>query len=79
MLMMKWTIYHHFFFLKKDIVNAIKLGLREKHMKSIRAKMLMWFGLTLGVLMIFVGVTTYAHIKDTVIPLTRGSLIDSCF
>ncbi len=71
MLMMKWTIYHHFFFLKKDIVNAIKLGLREKHMKSIRAKMLMWFGLTLGVLMIFVGVTTYAHIKDTVIPLTR--------
>ena len=40
-------------------------------MRSIRAKMLMWFGLTLGVLMTVFGFTTYSSIKGTVIPLTR--------
>jgi len=40
-------------------------------MKSIRSRMLTWFGLTLGILMIAVGVMTYFHIRDTVIPLTR--------
>lgn len=40
-------------------------------MRSIRAKMLIWFGLTLGVLMTVFGFMTYSSIKGTVIPLTR--------
>jgi sigma-B regulation protein RsbU (phosphoserine phosphatase) len=40
-------------------------------MTSIRAKMLVWFGLTLGILMTAFGFTTYSSIKGTVIPLTR--------
>jgi phosphoserine phosphatase RsbU/P len=40
-------------------------------MTSIRAKMLMWFGLTLGVLMTAFGFITYSSIKGTVIPLTE--------
>ena len=40
-------------------------------MKSIRAKMLIWFGLTLGILMTLFGFITYTSIKRTVLPLTR--------
>ena len=40
-------------------------------MTSIRAKMLLWFGLTLGILMTAFGFTTYSSIKGTVIPLTK--------
>lgn len=40
-------------------------------MRSIRAKMLIWFGLTLGVLMTAFGFITYSSIKGSVIPLTR--------
>jgi phosphoserine phosphatase RsbU/P len=40
-------------------------------MTSIRAKMLLWFGLTLGVLMTAFGFMTYSSIKGTVIPLTQ--------
>jgi sigma-B regulation protein RsbU (phosphoserine phosphatase) len=40
-------------------------------MTSIRAKMLIWFGLTLGILMTAFGFTTYSSIKGTVIPLTK--------
>ncbi|MFH7325852.1 SpoIIE family protein phosphatase [Desulfurivibrio sp. C05AmB] len=40
-------------------------------MKSIRAKMLTWFGATLGILMLVFGFITYSNIKGTVIPLTQ--------
>ena len=40
-------------------------------MRSIRAKMLIWFGVTLGILMVAFGVITYSNIKGTVIPLTK--------
>jgi sigma-B regulation protein RsbU (phosphoserine phosphatase) len=40
-------------------------------MTSIRGKMLIWFGLTLGILMTAFGITTYSSIKGTVIPLTK--------
>lgn len=40
-------------------------------MKSIRSRMLMWFGLSLGGLMTAIGLATYAHIRDTVVPLTN--------
>ncbi len=34
--------------------------------------MLLWFGLTLGILMAAFGFATYSSIKGTVIPLTHG-------
>lgn len=40
-------------------------------MKSIKAKMLIWFGLALGIPMTIFGFITYSSIKGTVIPLTR--------
>lgn len=40
-------------------------------MKSIRSKMLLWFGATLAMLMMVFGVITYADIKGTVLPLAR--------
>ena len=40
-------------------------------MRSIRAKMLIWFGLTLGTLMTAFGFLTYTSIRGTVLPLTR--------
>ena len=39
--------------------------------KTIRSRMLLWFGLSLGGLMIVIGLATYAHIRDTVVPLTN--------
>lgn len=40
-------------------------------MRSIRAKMLVWFGVVLGILMTVFGFITYSNIKRTVIPLTN--------
>lgn len=40
-------------------------------MKSIRIRMLVWFGVTLGLLMAVFGVLTYSSISGTVLPLTR--------
>jgi len=40
-------------------------------MQSIKAKMLLWFGLTLTVLLSLLAATTYWQAKDTVIALTR--------
>ena len=40
-------------------------------MSSIRSKMLLWFGGTLGLLMALLGFITYSSIKSTIIPLTR--------
>ena len=40
-------------------------------MKSIRSRMLLWFGFSLGGLMAAMGLATYVHIRDTVVPLTH--------
>lgn len=40
-------------------------------MRSIRAKMLIWFGLTLGLLMTGFGFTIYSNVEGTVVPLTQ--------
>lgn len=40
-------------------------------MKSIKTKMLAWFGVTLGSLMVVFGILTYFSISGTVLPLTR--------
>lgn len=40
-------------------------------MRSIRAKMLIWFGLTLGLLMTGFGFTIYSSVEGTVVPLTQ--------
>lgn len=45
-------------------------------MGSIRAKMLLWFGLTLGSLMVVFGLITYTSIKQTVLPLTRDLALE---
>lgn len=40
-------------------------------MKTIRVKLLIWFGLTLLLLLSVLGIITYVQVKDTVIPLTK--------
>ncbi len=40
-------------------------------MRSIRGKMLIWFGLTLTILLTLLGVATYMQTKSAVVPLTR--------
>lgn len=39
--------------------------------KSLRGKMLLWFGLSLFILLTILGIVYYSQVRDTVIPLTK--------